>query len=102
MEICNSMDEKLKGLDEFNNRLKAFDGRVSEQEKWMVDGRKRMDELIKPSAPLAPEERVMVTMELQGDVEGQIKAQGEIMKEWDQIQPSEPGEKGEASDVSYT
>lgn len=100
MNICNSMDEKLKNLDEFNKSLKVFDTRVSDQEKWMLNGRKRMDDLLKPPAPMLPEERVMVTMELQGDVEAQIKAHGEIMEEWQKLQPTEPGEKGEQSDVS--
>ena len=59
-----------------------------------------MDELLKPTKSMLPEERVMVTMELQGDIEAQIKKHADLMLEWDKIQPTEAGEKGEHSDVS--
>ncbi len=41
-------------------------------EKWNQEGRKRMDDLLKPGTNMLPEERVMYTMELQSDIEGQV------------------------------
>ena len=59
------MDEKLKRIDEFNGKLKAFNGEVKTLEDWLPVGRKRMDELLKPTGPISAEDRVVQTMELQ-------------------------------------
>ena len=40
------MDEKLKMIDNFNNRLKEFDKMMKELNDWLAVGRKRMDELV--------------------------------------------------------
>lgn len=72
---------------------------VKELEEWLVTGRKRMDDLLKPEANMLPEERVMFTMELQSDIEEQIKKHGAVTEVWNSIQPTEPGEKSDESDV---
>jgi hypothetical protein len=59
------MDERLKKLDEFNGQIIEFDGTVKVLEGWLPEGRKRMDELLDPNNPIAAEERVVQTMELQ-------------------------------------
>jgi tape measure domain-containing protein len=46
LSILNSMDEKLKMIDEFNAQLKEFDKITKELADWLGVGRKRMDELV--------------------------------------------------------
>lgn len=100
MKVLDSMDENLKTLDEFNKRLKAFDTILKEMEEWNKQGRTRMDDLLKPGTNMLPEERVMYTMELQGDIEQQIEKHKKQDEEWGQIQPSKDGEKTEFAEVT--
>ena len=87
------MDEKLKGLDEFNKQLKEFDGQLKEFEQWLGVGRKRMDDLIKPEKPMEVQERVMATMELQSDVGLQVEQFKPKVEFW--AGPLKPTESGE-------
>ena len=41
---------------------------LQELEAWLVEGRKRMDELLNPSGPIEAEERVLNTMQLGEDI----------------------------------
>ncbi len=99
LKILDSMDEKLKVLDAFNKSLKELETAVKEMETWLVDGRKRMDDLLKPPQPILPEERVMYTMELQSDTENQIKKHTEVFAEWEKIKPTEKHEESAEAEV---
>ncbi len=69
-------------------------------EQWNKDGRTRMDDLLKPGTSMLPEERVMYTMELQSDVEGQIEKHGNMMKQWEEeLKPTQEDEKSEEAEV---
>ena len=94
------MDEKLKGLDEFNKQLKEFDGQLKEFEQWLGVGRKRMDDLIKPEKPMEVQERVMATMELQSDVGIQVDQFKPKVEFWNgPLKPTENGENTEDAQV---
>ena len=94
------MDEKLKGLDEFNKQLKEYDGQLKEFEQWLGVGRKRMDDLIKPEKPMEVQERVMATMELQSDVGLQVEQFKPKVEFWaGPLKPTEPGENTEDAQV---
>ena len=46
LSILNSMDEKLKTIEEFNSKIKEFDKVMTELTAWLGVGRKRMEELV--------------------------------------------------------
>lgn len=92
LKIVDSMDEKLKGLDEFNKQLVEYNLKVKELEAWLAVGRKRMDELLNPPAPIQAEERVMATMEFQAEVTKQIDEHKLQAEKWEMLQPTEAGE----------
>jgi len=94
----DTIDERIKQLDEFNGLFKDFDAVVKEFEAWLGVGRKRMDDLITPPKELDPQERVMQTMELQTDTQLQVENFGEKMTYWDQtLAPQEPAENTDDS-----
>ena len=96
------MDEKLKRLEEFNGQLKTYDGQLKEAEEWLLGGRKRMDDLIKPAEPIEVQERVMRTMDLQTDVQmEQEKFQAHIEFWENTLKPTEPGENTEEAQVDF-
>lgn len=69
----DDIDERLKFIDEFNGKIKNHFGVVADLEKWNDDGRKRMDELLNPPAPIEAEDRVLMTMELGEDITKQLE-----------------------------
>jgi len=69
----DDIDERLKFIDEFNGKIKNHFGVVADLEKWNEDGRKRMDELLNPPAPIEAEDRVLMTMELGEDITKQLE-----------------------------
>jgi hypothetical protein len=46
MSLLESMDEKLKMINDFNVQLKEFEQTMKELAEWLGVGRKRMDELV--------------------------------------------------------
>ncbi len=60
--------------------ISSVSATVTEMENWNADGRKRMDDLLKPAKEMLPEERVMYTMELQSDIEGQVRAEADFTR----------------------
>lgn len=101
MDINNSIDEKLKTIDAFNGKIKNYEGVIKELEAWLAGGRKRMDELLKPSKPIDPQERVLMTMDLCEDVKKEVEKHQAQQTLWDnELQPTEPGENTpEAQDM---
>jgi len=93
MEVNTMIDEKIKGIDIFNVDIKKYEAVLKEMESWLVDGRKRMDELLNPSAPIEAEERVLNTMELGEDIRKQLDVHAVQQKVWDEsLAPNQPGE----------
>jgi len=93
MEINTQIDEKIRAMDDFNNKLKSYEGVCKELEGWLGDGRKRMDELLNPTGPIEAEERVLCTMELGEDIRKQLEVhQGQTEKWNEELSPSQPGE----------
>ncbi len=82
-------------IDNLNNFLKA----LNDKEKWNMEGRTRMDDLLKPGSNLLPEERVMYTMELQGDIENQLKQTEQLCQDWKCLEPTCENEKSSNSEV---
>lgn len=79
-----SIDERLKFIDEFNGKLKIYFGVLAELEKWNMDGRKRMDELLNPPEGVQgdAEERVLMTMELGEDITKQLELTEGQQEKW--------------------
>jgi hypothetical protein len=92
LSILESMDEKLKMINDFNGQLKEFEQNMKELAEWLGVGRKRMDELIKPAAPISAEDRVVQTMELLSDCKTQAEKLTKHMEKWSELQPSASGE----------
>ena len=94
------MDEKLVRLNVFNGQLKEYDGKLKESEEWLLVGRKRMDELIKPEKPMEVQERVMATMDLTTDVQLAMEQFAVKVEEWEgPLKPTEAGEDTEDAQV---
>ena len=68
MKVLDNSSEKLAFIDDFNKRLAVFNTSVTELEGWLVEGRKRIDVIISPTADLSPEDRVTKTMEVLEDL----------------------------------
>jgi hypothetical protein len=98
--VLSDMDEKLKRLDEFNGQLKVYDGQLKEADVQLLEGRKRMDTLMKPEKPMEAQDRVMATMELQSDVQLQCEEFKTKVEVWEgPLKPTESGENtAEAQD----
>lgn len=94
-----NIDEKLVTIDEFNKSFKTYVTMTKELQEWLLDGRKRMDSLLKPEKNLLPEERVMYTMELQSDIEDQIKKFGQQQEMWQSLKPTTDAESSDESQV---
>ena len=67
--ILGKTDEKLVFIDEFNKRLVIFDTAVSELEKWLEEGNKRLESIKSTQEGLSPEDRVTKAMEVQEDIQ---------------------------------
>jgi len=92
-EVNKSIDEKLAAIDSFNGKLKLYISMVAELEKWNLEGRKRMDELLNPPAPIQAEDRVLQTMELGEDIRKQLEIHEGQQKIWDdELAPTQAGE----------
>ena len=89
------MDE----LKQFNEDLKKFSTALKDMEEWNLNGRTRMDDLLKPGTSLLPEERVMYTMELQSDIEQQLTKHEELGKDWQKLKPQKEAESSSFSEV---
>lgn len=100
MTILDRIDEKLQNINDFIKRLQAFNLQLGELEAWNKEGRQRMNDLLEPSKPLLPEERVMYTMELQSDVEVQLNKHQTHEDEWNQIKPTDSTEQSSEAEVS--
>ena len=72
--VSDKIDDRLKVIDEFNGKIKIYIGVLVELEKWNLEGRKRMDELLAGPAPgSSAEDRVLMTMELGEDITKQLE-----------------------------
>jgi len=91
--VNDQIDEKLKMIDAFNGKLKNYISVLAELESWNAGGRKRMDDLLNPPAPLSSEDRVLATMELGEDIRAQLEIHQGQQNLWDsEMAPSQPGE----------
>lgn len=97
--VNNSIDERLKAIDEFNGKIKIYIGVVDELEKWNVEGRKRMDDLLAGPAPgSTAEDRVLATMELGEDITKQLELHEAQTNTWNnELGPQKAGEISDES-----
>ena len=91
-EILTKTDEKLAGINEFNQRLNAFDGNVKDLENWLVQGNKRLDSIKNTNDAISPEDRVTKAMEVQEDIKKKSDYCSKQEAEKTEIFPK-PGEK---------
>jgi len=99
-DVNKAIDEKLATIDSFNGKLKTFLEQVDKFEKWNAEGRKRMDDLLNPPAPIEAEDRVLQTMELGEDIRKQLENHEEQQKLWDdELGPTQQGEESEECKV---
>jgi len=96
LRLLQNMEDKLQLIKSFNTCFASYQGDIKQLESWLEDGRKRLDFLLKPDKDLLPEERVMMTMELQSDIEQQIIKMRSCEEIWSSITP----ESEEVSDFS--
>jgi len=68
MSILDKTDEKLVFINDFNKRLNTWEAAVADMEKWLDDGRKKIDVLKNPPETMSPEDRVTKAMEMQEDI----------------------------------
>ena len=72
--VNDKIEDRLKAIDDFNGKIKIYIGVLVELEKWNLEGRKRMDELLAGPAPgSSAEDRVLMTMELGEDISKQLE-----------------------------
>jgi len=92
-DVNKNIDDKLATIDAFNGKLKVYIEEVTKFENWNEEGRKRMDDLLNPPAPIQAEDRVLQTMELGEDIRKQLELHSEQQKLWEQeLSPSQAGE----------
>jgi len=91
--VNDQIDEKLKVIDGFNGKLKNYFSVLTEMEAWTGTGRKRMDELLNPPAPIEAEDRVLQTMELGEDIREQLEIHQTQQNLWNsELAPTQAGE----------
>jgi len=99
--VNDKIEDRLKAIDEFNGKIKIYIGVLVELEKWNLEGRKRMDELLAGPAPgSSAEDRVLMTMELGEDISKQLELHAAQETLWDDSLG--PKKTGEVSDESKT
>merc|ERR1712001_79934 len=83
----------------FNGKIKIYIGVLVELEKWNLEGRKRMDELLAGPAPgSSAEDRVLMTMELGEDTTKQLELHAGQETLWeDSLGPKKAGEISDES-----
>lgn len=96
LQLLKNMEDKLKSIKDFNSCFASHQESIRSLESWLENGRTRLDSLLKPDKDLLPEERVMLTMELQSDIEQQILNMSSCEEIWNSITP----EADEISDNS--
>jgi len=95
----DKIEDRLKAIDDFNGKIKIYIGVLVELEKWNLEGRKRMDELLAGPAPgSSAEDRVLMTMELGEDISKQLELHAAQETLWDDSLG--PKKAGEVSDES--
>lgn len=64
MEVLNKTEQKLTIIEDFNNRLIVFDKEVSEMEAWLIEARKKIDEILDQSTEnhFSPEDRFVTLL----------------------------------------
>merc|ERR1719397_1592029 len=92
MEILKKTDERLEFIDDFNKRLNIFDQGVKDMEKWLGEGRARLDLIKCPPEEMSPEDRVTKSMELQEDISKKSEFTKKLEQEKEEIFPK-AGEK---------
>jgi len=96
--VNDKIDEKIKMMDAFNDKLKNFLTVLAELESWNAGGRKRMNELLNPPTAIDAEDRVLQTMELGEDIRTQMETHQEQQTLWDnELAPSQAGEESAES-----
>ena len=115
LSLLKNIEDKLQNIKDFNtcfasyqedikyvffklyNESKKFIFKLFRiLESWLENGRERLNALLKPDKDLLPEERVMLTMELQSDIEQKISKMKSCEEIWKSIAP----EADEVSDKS--
>lgn len=101
-DVNKQIDDKLAAIDSFNGKLKLFIEKVAEMEKWNIEGRKSMNDLLNPPVPMEAEDRVLKTMELGDDIREQIENHQGQQTIWDgELAPNQAGEESsESKDLS--
>jgi hypothetical protein len=97
--VNDKIEDRLKEIDDFNGKIKIYFGVLEELEKWNVEGRKRMDELLAGPAPgSSAEDRVLMTMELGEDISKQLELHAAQETLWnDSLGPKKTGEVSDES-----
>jgi len=98
MEIIKNLEEKLQNINNFNISFATYQEDIRKLDSWLQNGQKRLESLLKPDKDLLPEERVMLTMELQSDIEQEILKTKKCKEIWISIEP----ERDEISDDSQS
>jgi len=95
----DKIEDRLKAIDDFNGKIKIYIGVLVELEKWNLEGRKRMDELLAGPAPgSSAEDRVLMTMELGEDISKQLELHAAQETLWnDSLGPKKAGEVSDES-----
>merc|ERR1711948_102356 len=89
MEIIKNLEEKLQSINNFNISFATYQEDIRLLDSWLQNGQKRLESLLKPDKDLLPEERVMLTMELQSDIEQEILKTKNCEDIWNSIMPEE-------------
>merc|ERR1711936_707283 len=97
--VNDKIEDRLKDIDDFNGKIKIYIGVLVELEKWNLEGRKRMDELLAGPAPgSSAEDRVLMTMELGEDITKQLELHSGQETLWnDSVGPKKSGEVSDES-----
>ncbi|QQP37588.1 Uncharacterized protein FKW44_017894, partial [Caligus rogercresseyi] len=103
MSVLDNTNKKLEHIHDFNKRLALLHGNATDIENWLIEGRKRIDDIIKPESPseastLSPEDKVTKTMEVMEDLQKKSDFTRKQEVEKDEIFPHQ-GEERVPSDA---